>query len=403
MGHDISPGGVRFSRSRLLKLSALATVAALRGFDVPVPAHAASPIDNAISFLNRMMDLYASGQTLRLAQSYVPTAALNLGPAAYTYDNAVLILTLLGAGYMERATVLGNALLYAQAHDPQWPDGRLRASYSADPYVNSYGAVAPLSPASTTGVMAWAGLALTFLSIATSNRAYLDGAVRAGAWIIGNAADPRGAGGFAGGLRADNSPITYKSTEHNIDCVAFFRLLASVTGNAAYNRAAASAQSLISSMWNPAGGYFWTGTGYDGITTNTSAVSEDVQSWSYLVLHDRTYASALDWASHNLSATDGIFSGVSFDTSDRTGVWFEGTAHMAAALRARGDPGDESTASRYLDTVRAAQMRAVNADGSGIPAASHDGLRTVDGDKYFAALHVGATAWYCLAELGVRW
>jgi hypothetical protein len=43
-------------------------------------------------------------------------------------------------------------------------------------------------------------------------------------------------------------------------------------------------------------------------------------------------------------------------------------------------------------------MNAPNADDLGIDAASKDGLKTGDGgDKYYASLHIGATAWYCLA------
>jgi hypothetical protein len=37
------------------------------------------------------------------------------------------------------------------------------------------------------------------------------------------------------------------------------------------------------------------------------------------------------------------------------------------------------------------------ADGKGIVSASSDGLDTGFGDLYYAALHLGATAWYLLA------
>jgi hypothetical protein len=62
-----------------------------------------------------MMDLYAKGSTLRLAQSYVPTAALNLGDEGFTYDNAALLIAFLTRGQasdLTRANTLGNSFAY---------------------------------------------------------------------------------------------------------------------------------------------------------------------------------------------------------------------------------------------------------------------------------------------------
>jgi hypothetical protein len=78
-------------------------------------------------------------------------------------------------------------------------------------------------------------------------------------------------------------------------------------------------------------------------------------------------------------------------------VWFEGTAHLVAALRLRGWRGDEARATALLDSMASAQAGAPNADGFGLVAASSDGLDTGFGDLYYAALHTGATAWYLLA------
>jgi hypothetical protein len=150
-------------------------------------------------------------------------------------------------------------------------------------------------------------------------------------------------------------------------------------------------------MWNASGGFFWTGTTADGVTINRSFIPEDCQSWSYLALEEAAHAGSIDWAYANLSATDGPFSGVSFSNADRSGVWFEGTAHMAAALTLRNATGDLAKARAFLQTIALAQTRAPNEDGLGIDAASKDGLRTGDGDRYDAALHIGATSWYCIA------
>jgi hypothetical protein len=93
----------------------------------------------------------------------------------------------------------------------------------------------------------------------------------------------------------------------------------------------------------------------------------------------------------------GGFSGVSFCSGDRSGVWFEGTAHLADALELRDASGDAARAKEYVADVAYAQVSGPNADGLGIVAASKNGLSDCDGDKYYASLHVGATAWYVLA------
>jgi hypothetical protein len=54
----------------------------------------------------------------------------------------------------------------------------------------------------------------------------------------------------------------------------------------------------------------------------------------------------------NLSASQGPFTGVSFSNADRSGVWFEGTAHMAAGLLARNASGDPAKAAAYLQSVQ---------------------------------------------------
>jgi hypothetical protein len=95
--------------------------------------------------------------------------------------------------------------------------------------------------------------------------------------------------------------------------------------------------------------------------------------------------------------TAGGFSGVSYCRADRSGVWFEGTAHLADALEFRGNPGDDALAARYLADVYYAQAHGRNGDGLGIIAASRDGLGDCASGSYYASLHTGTTAWYILA------
>ncbi|HEY2555080.1 MAG TPA: hypothetical protein VGI15_07505, partial [Candidatus Cybelea sp.] len=112
------------------------------------------------------------------------------------------------------------------------------------------------------------------------------------------------------------------------------------------------------------------------------------------------WAIAPSWNVTHLAVSKGGFEGVSFCSGDRSGVWFEGTAHLAAALKLRDAPGDRSQAQTYLADIAYAQQNGRNADGRGIIAASKNGLSDCDGDKYFASLHVGATAWFALASGG---
>jgi hypothetical protein len=68
--------------------------------------------------------------------------------------------------------------------------------------------------------------------------------------------------------------------------------------------------------------------------------------------------------------------------------------------------GLQSEAAFFLDQIRSAQLSAPHSNGLGIVAASQDGLTTgfdlPTGDPwlYFNRLHVGATSWFILAELG---
>lgn len=94
---------------------------------------AASAPRRAQAFLAAAMDAYPDHGTIRLTQSYTDQAGLF--STAFTYDNALAILAHLAcpAG-TSRAVALGDALLYAQAHDPVYDDGRLRQAYNVGPY-----------------------------------------------------------------------------------------------------------------------------------------------------------------------------------------------------------------------------------------------------------------------------
>jgi len=174
-------------------------------------------------------------------------------------------------------------------------------------------------------------------------------------------------------------------------------MLAPETGDGAWTTRAAWAKQFVASMWSAKERRFFVGTGNNGVTPNAAFKPEDVNSWTYLAFENPTWAGAPDWDVQNLAVTAQGFSGVSFCSGDRSGVWFEGTAHLADALAVRNRPGDKAKAQTYLRNIELAQTRGLNNDGLGIIAASKNGLRDCDGDAYYASLHVGATAWYVIA------
>jgi hypothetical protein len=360
-------------------------------------------VARAYQFLDQMMDLRTAGPAPRLVQSYAGGLLGQRGDtSASSYDNALLIDAYLAegtAGGVARAKTIGSALVYLQAHD-RAHDGRLRDAYAPAP-LGAANDIQATDPASSTGTLAWAGQALTQLYAATRIRAYLRGAIALGDWIQFQCRNGRGAGGYSGGDTAAGATIGWKSTEHNIDVFAFFRLLARETGNPVWSQRAAWARRFVVSMWNPAQGRFYLGTTGDGVTRNDAAQVEDVNSWSYLALHDPAYAASVSWDVSSLSVPAGGYHGLSYCTGDRTGVWFEGTAQVADALQLRDQPGDSAQAMSYLADLGYAQAHGPNADGLGIMAASHDMLSDCLGGDLYASLHTGTTAWYILAAQGI--
>jgi hypothetical protein len=376
--------------------------AALASFVLAPLAAQAAPLDNAYTFIDQMMDLHAQGTTLRLVQSFVPTPTFDDGDVSYTYDDDVLIIALLKRGSdddIARARLLGDSIVYAQAHDG-FADGRVRNAYHSNPFLKHDGAVNISDGGSDTGNMAWTGMALMQLYRITRDQTYLAAAQQIASFIQTNDTDTRGKGGYIGGFKANQDKNLWKSTEHNIDCTALFTMLFEATHDPKWKADAKHALPFVKSMWSKKGGFYWVGTLTDGKTINRDEPTpEDVQTWSYLATGIAAHSGSIDWALANLSATSGGFQGLSFSLADRSGAWFEGTGHAAAALEARATGDDLNEAQILLNDIETGQTSAPNADGNGIDAASKDGLLTGDGsDAYYAALHTGATGWYCLAK-----
>ena len=393
----------------------------------------------AYSFLDTMMDAYAQGATVRLAQSY--TDQQGLLTTGFIYDNALVILAYLLRGRgddLARARTLGDGLLYAQQHDANFNDGRLRQGYFVDaPDANGVYLRPALDPfffiGSAVGDLSWAGMALAQLYGRTRDYRYLDGAVRLGNWIFNVTFDSRGPGGYNFGVDGGNSPLIFKSTEHNIDVHALFKMLAVLTRDQLWLGRAQHARDFVSAMWNSEGQFFWTGTGTDGVTINQENIPADTQTWSFMSLPDDRFADSIDWAQTNLSTIDtpqtinsrltgrarvegSSYASISlralapssqFDQPpDPNAVWLEGSAHLAAALLDRGRRHeDRLNALMLLDNIRSAQERLGAGqtvggkplpDGQGVIASSSV-LNTGFGFSFYPNLHLAATSWYLIA------
>ncbi len=359
----------------------------------------------AYDFLDGRVDEYCSGDGMCLPRSYqggffsTPTWEFT---SSFLYDDALIVMAYAARGLpddVRRAKAIGDAMLFVQANDPDYSDGRTRASYQ--PASLRDGKVEIGSPASFTGNQAWVGMALARLYDITAEQKYLDGALRLGEWIETNTADnEREPFGYTGGQDADGNPFTFKATEHNIDVTAFFTQLSQLTDDAVWAERAAVASRFVEAMQDESDGHLWTGTNPDGTTTNYYPIPEDPQAWSYLATLDERYSSSLSWTIDNLHATDGPYQGPSFSNADVSKVWFEGSGQLALALRATGAPEHLDYVHTILSSAELAQREAVNGDGKGIVASSSDGLDTGFGDLYYASLHTGATSWYLLAITG---
>jgi hypothetical protein len=252
---------------------------------------------------------------------------------------------------------------------------------------------------------------------------YLGAALALARWVVRNTRIDDALGGFAAGvqgfeLAAGNSQgqqrKDYRATEHNIDLEALFENLAAAVGRdtaegQSWSAQAAHARLFVDKMRNPAADapHFWTGTAA-GTSINKAVIPLDAQTWSVLRARDPVSSGgALDWALTHCTEK-GSTDAFDFNCNDGDGAWWEGTAQVAAALRWLKR---EQDATPVLARLRNAQLKAGAAAGA-IPAASRCGL-TTGFDMSFRSgktvrwlypswPHIGATAWFIFAALGVN-
>lgn len=364
--------------------------------------------------LRRAVTAETAGRLAAFVRSYQPGGdepqlPQPLASTAFVYDNALAAIALTGCGDVAAALPIGRALARAARHDRTFDDGRLRNAYRAGPVDDDPPALPgwwdaaagrwaedPAQDGTSTGNVAWGGLALLTLYEATSDRDLLDGASRLIEWIVRHTGcDPGFCGGFHG-YDPQQVRLTWKSTEHNTDVAAAAGWLARLTGQSRYRAAASSARRFLDQVF--ANDHFLLGTTPAGRLADPDLLALDVQLWPWMALDDAppAWRAALAFAEHHLAVDGGFdFNG------DRDGIWVEGTAQAALAYRIAGQQG---RAAALLDGLRADQtpsglLNATRTDrvSTGL---SIDPTMTVPDFFYFRRPHLGATAWAALAEIG---
>lgn len=347
---------------------------------------------------------------------------------AFSYDNALALLAFLAEGSpnsQRRARLIGDAFVYASQHDRYFDDGRIRTAYSAGDIslppgwtANGREGTVPLpgfyseqqqmffeveQQSVDVGNNAWAMIALLALYKETGEQYYLDTARSIGNFIQTFRNDSGTYQGFQGGVNmpesANPTRRTFASSEHNIDVVAAFKTMASVTGESQWLADADHAQSFVQAMWDESRNCLLAGT-VDPESRNVQPgqLPLDVQAWSILAgisLTGSNHDAVLSCTESNHRTSHAGFSGFDFN-EDRDGVWFEGTAHMAVAYLMAGNHAD---AEQLAATLRRAQSTEPYGDGTGISATSRDGLTTGFGFKYFRRLHIATASWLVFAQL----
>jgi len=308
------------------------------------------------------------------------------------------------------AKELLDALIFLEENDPIG-DGRIRAAYHADDLLWI------MDPNVGVGNMAWFGIALTrFYSVGKRSdcfvtiQQYLEVAEEKAQWILDHCKDERCEGGFTGGYKDwGQTPITWKSTEHNIDVYVFARALFELTGKVKWQEMAKHAQDFVKSMYvevDPQRGYYWTGTLDDGCTPNESPIPTDAQTWATLARIDSKARAekVMQWVWDNLlvNCCPEICTGAKFSDVG-TNVQTEATAGGAMAFLRIGRAADATPLFTCLDWIRrnAAPPNDGIEDGLGLVATpAPEGAWTGYGDAwYYKLLHVASSGWTGLACL----
>ena len=322
------------------------------------------------------MDAYQDGQTTRLVQSHSDSAGL--GSTGFVYDNSLAVLAFLRRGKRDdiaRAMFSGTVSstrrrttrptataacdkptgsVRSRCHMPT----TIRTLSGPDGTVNLVGAPWFFIGSSVSD-MCWVGIALAQLYARTRKSRYLAGSLQLAQWIVNNAFDTVGLGGYSYGVDGNNQRLSLKKlTEHNADVYGFFtNLLAPLTGDSNWTKMGQHALEFVEAMWNADDGFFYTGSN-DGKTIDTSVVLEEVQSEAYLAMLDPRYAVSLDWTKTNLVGTD------TPQSLNSSFVW-QPAVHRAELQRRRPARDREVRPVRSIARSRRRMVRGQRAHGCG--------------------------------------
>lgn len=330
---------------------------------------------------------------------------------AFTYDNALAVIALRACGDLDAARRIGDALMLASDEDRSGEGGRLRNAYRPGPAGET-----PVPPmgwwsnaeqrwnedpyqvSSATGNLAWAALALLTLADATNEPQYGAAAARIAAWAAETSYDDRAPAGFTGGVYGYDDapqPLTWKSTEHNVDLAAVFEWLARVQPEGGWQAQAKRARAFVAALWDAEHGRFWVGTLPDGTSINRANSGLDAELWPLLLADaPKDWRDALAYVEHNHAVRPG------FDfNDDRDGVWWEGTAQAALVYRA---VGNQAQADRLLKAIgrrfSPGGLLWATDDARITTGLALSPSSTTDDFYYFRLPHLGATAWAALAS-----
>jgi hypothetical protein len=348
--------------------------------------------------------------------------AATINSIAYLYDNAAAAIVLSYAGKHEHALQIADAIVYAVDNDRYYSDGRLHNAYlngnvqsfpgwmsgKNKPFARMFGFYDTrhsvwnedvFANSSATGNMAWAVMALCEVYYNSKQQKYLRAAQKIGDFILTLKVAENGFTGGYEGWEGAETKQTYLSTEHNIDLIAAYSMLFGLTGNKTYQEAALIAKNFVLSMYDSQKKCFYTGTGSDGTTINSSVLPLDCNTWALLALKDefKEAKEVMDFIEQNMLVNN--TKGYDFN-NDRDGVWYEGTAQVALAYLHAANSAD-----KYNEIITYLNNSALP-DGS-ICSANIDNITTcftVCGTtiiwKYVRSVHLVATAWLGFAQLG---
>lgn len=312
---------------------------------------------------------------------------------AYSYDQALALVTAHTRGDVQTATRLARGLLRLQTSGGANDGGFVTSSAALNPE-----AALPEYRTGNHSIATYALLRhLATLAPSDPDRpAVLAAATKGVAWLLARQVTTGtmaglvtgGQGAYSNGVFDPSIVLPWASTEHNLDAWHTLRLAASLL---AYPGAAAAADQLqsaiLAKLWVPSKGRFlqgWQPTGAD--TTRVL----DVNSWGVLFLKkagQSTKATAALKETQAFATTDGAIAGYGVQLP-RTSpvVWYEGSAGVALAQYRMGST---AAAKATLDALAGGQL----------PSGAFPEASRVDHQiDMMTAPAVAGTAWMLLAR-----